>query len=58
MVSEGSDNDTIFRIMVILGGRRDKNKIIGQKVVGGGDDFVGGFVVEPTKDDLLLNYLV
>ena len=58
MVSEGSDNDTIFRIMVVLGGRRDENKVIGQKVVGGGDDFVGGFVVEPTKDELLLNYLV
>ena len=44
--------------MVILGGRRDKNKIIGQKAVGRGNDFVGGFVVESTKNELLLNYLV
>ena len=44
--------------MVILGGRRDKNKIIGKKVVGGGNDFVGGFVVESAKNELLLNYLV
>ena len=44
--------------MVILGRRRDKYKIIGQKAVGRGNDFVGGFVVESTKNELLLNYLV
>ena len=44
--------------MVILGRRRDKYKIIGQKAVGRGNDFVGGFVVESAKNELFLNYLV
>ena len=44
--------------MPVLGGGRDKYKIIGQEAVGRGNDFVGSFVVESAKNELFLYYLV
>ena len=58
MVSQATNNKTIFGVMVILGGGRDEYKIIGQEAVGRGNDFVGSFLVESAKHKLFLYDLV